>query len=357
MVFYKLYDRSTLQLVDSGIVRDYSVDYDYLSNNASTLQITDVCKGFKGDLVAVSEGMSLIVLGVVTAIDNADLKISFKHPKEIFNDSVLNVFKFTGLLNRRFDAVSGLRTIIQHAYIDTTDVYRKLPLTIQTFGEDLNAVWTDDSNTLDLLGFIDYLFDSYNVYLDFDIDFLHSRLIVGIRKNDTQGLILKDNIKLSKPELDNNELPKENKAVLFNKLNGNIVATYYLLQDNSITTNVHHANRILPPTTKYIEWDEVEAIKEGYTMEQLARGELGGNIYNHCILYKLAKKQTMVRATNFRYGDKITIMYEERAYDSIFTGLKFKMKDSFYTCIFGKTRIDFTDRMKMYNNRKFMKKE
>jgi hypothetical protein len=92
-------------------------------------------------------------------------------------------------------------------------------------------------------------------------------------------------------------------------------------------------------------------------MEQLARSELGGNIYNHCIQYKLAKAQTMVKATEFRPGDRVTIVYEGRSYDSIFTGLKFKMKDTFYTCLFGKTRIDFTDRMKMYNNRKFERKE
>jgi hypothetical protein len=114
--------------------------------------------------------------------------------------------------------------------------------------------------------------------------------------------------------------------------------------------------RVLPPVSVYIEWDQLEAIKEGYTMQDLARGELGGNIYNHCIKYKLAKQQTMVKATNFRIGDKVKIIYEGREYDSIFTGLKFKMRDPFYTCMFGKTRIDFTDRMKMYNDRKFERK-
>lgn len=357
MVYYKLFDRNTLQLVDSGVVRDYTIDYDYISNNSSTLTITKASRGFKGDIVAISEGIKLIVLGAVTAIDNTDLKITFKHPKELFNDTVLNVFKWTGLLNKRFDAVQGLKTVIQYAFIDTADAKRKLPLDIRTFGIDLNAVWTDDSNTIDIVQFIDYLFDHYNVFVEFEIDFANNRLVCTISKNDTQGLVLKDNIKLSKPEVDNNELPKENKVILFRKETGVVQATYYLLQDNSITTNANHENRILPPSTKYIEWDEVDAIKEGYTMEQLARGELSGNIYNHCIKYQLAKKQTMVRATEFRYGDRITIIYEDRAYESIFTGLKFKMKDSFYTCIFGKTRIDFTDRMKMYNNRKFAKKE
>ena len=110
MVYYKLYDRNTLEFVDGGTVKDFNIDYDYMTNNTSTLNITKASQGFKGDLVAISEGIQLIVLGVVTAIDNTDLKISFKHPKELFNDTVLNVFKFTNLLNKKFDVLFLFQT-------------------------------------------------------------------------------------------------------------------------------------------------------------------------------------------------------------------------------------------------------
>jgi len=58
-------------------------------------------------------------------------------------------------------------------------------------------------------------------------------------------------------------------------------------------------------------------------------------------LYKLAKTQVMVEPRRFNYGDLITIVYEGGSYDSIFTGLKFKKDDPFYTCIFGKARHRF----------------
>ena len=105
-----------------------------------------------------------------------------------------------------------------------------------------------------------------------------------------------------------------------------------------------------------MSWDETKAIKEGYTMADLARSELCGNIYNHCILYKLAKNQQMIKCRDFKYGDKVTIVYENRAYDSIFTGLKYTMNSPYYTCVFGKTRIDFTDRMKLYNDRRYKRR-
>ena len=357
MTRYKIYDRLTLKLADSGVVRDYNVDLDYLTNNNSTMRLTAESRGFKGDILAISEGVSLIVLGVITAIDNTELRIQFKHMKELFNDNILNVFKWTNLLNKKFDAVAGLRVLIEYAFINTTDTLRRLPLDIRTFGQDLDAVWTDDSDSIDLLYFIDWCFDHYNVYLAVDIDFKNKRIVVDIIKNDTEGLILKDNIKLSKPEFDSNELPRENRALLFNKYTGVIAGTFFLLQDNTLTTNQAHAKRLFPVSTRYVEWDEIDAIREGYTMTELAKSELQGNIYNHHVQVRLAKKQTMVAARRFNYGDRVKVVYEGRSYDTIFTGIKFRKDDPFYVCIFGKARIDFTDRMKIFNNRRFAKRK
>lgn len=367
MVYYKIYDRQTLELADAGIVKDYNIDFDYMTNNASTLYITQESKGHKGDLVAISQNAELIALGAITAIDNGDKRISFKHPKSLFNDRVINVFKFTQLLNKKFEAVSALRTILTLGFVTAADPHRRLPLEIRTSGTAPGAVWIDDSPSIHVVDFIDFLFDRYNIFLDFNIDFESSRIVCTITHNNTRGLVLKDNIHLSKPELDNNELPRENVAVLFRKDFGNIVETFYLLQDNTIMrAEDYHAqeaalalesrSRILPPAARYIEWDEVDAIREGYTMDELAWSEIGGQIYEHFIEQKLLKTQTMVRPSDFRYGDQITIIYKGRSYESLFTGIKFRMRDPFFTCIFGKTRIDFTDRMKIHNNRRFAKR-
>jgi len=356
MTRYKIYDRLTLELCDSGVVRDYNVDLDYIANNNSTMRLVGESRGFKGDILAISEGVDLIVLGIITAVDNTELRIQFKHMKELFNDNILNVFKWTALLGKRFDAVAGLRVLLEYAFINTTDTLRRLPLTIRTFGQNLDAVWVDDSDTIDMQYFIDWCFDHYNVYLCCDIDFANKRIVVDIIKNDTEGLMLKDNIKLSKPEFDSNELPRENRALLFNKYTGVIQASFFLLQNNTLTTNQAHANRLYPVSTRYVEWDEIEAIREGYTMLELAKAELQGNIYNHYVQVRLAKKQTMIPARRFNYGDQVKIVYEGRSYDTIFTGIKFRKDDPFYICIFGKARIDFTDRMKIFNKRHYARR-
>ena len=63
--------------------------------------------------------------------------------------------------------------------------------------------------------------------------------------------MIKDNIKLSVPTFDKNELPNYNKVVIYNKDTGAILGTYYLLTNNTITTSSNNANRLLPVQTKY----------------------------------------------------------------------------------------------------------
>ncbi|NCA67859.1 MAG: hypothetical protein EOM87_07340 [Clostridia bacterium] len=349
---YRVYDRQTLDFVDGGVVRNYSIDADYLSNNASTLTLVDKTAAKKGDIVIGQNGMVKTFIGAITAVDNTKRQISFKHPKELFADTVLNPFKYTGTIGYKFELTAAMETVLTLAFISTNDTKKKLPLIIERHGTASGAVWTDDGDTLNLSDFIQWAFDNHNVYLDFDIDFATNKLVCKIVKNTMTGYIIKDNIKLSTPTFDKNELPNYNKAVVYNKDMGAILGTYYLLADNTVTASAASANRLLPVQTKYISFDA----DKGYTPLDVAQSELQGNIYNHCIQYKLSKEQRLVDPLVFKYGDGVKIIYDGREYDSIFTGLKYSSGDPYYTCYFGKTRIDFTDRLKQYIDKRYQKK-
>lgn len=352
---YRVYNRNTLDYVDGGVIRDYSIDMDYLSNNASSVTLAEETYAQKGDIIVALSGIDKLWMGCITAVDNTKKTISFKHMKELFNDTVLNIFKYTGILGYKFDAVEAVYEILRTAFIDTDDAKRRLPLILEKQGSAPGAVWTEDTDTINVLDFIGWVFDGRNVYLDFDIDFTENKIRCAIIKNTTAGYIIKDNIKLSEPTFDKNELPSHNKAIVYNKETGHIYGTYYLLLTNAVTTNASHAQRILPAQTKYIEYDPDDE-KTTYTPLEVATSELQGNIFNHCIQYKLSKEQNLVSATAFRYGDGVKIVYKEREYDSIFTGLKYNNSDPYYTCYFGKTRIDFTDRLKQFIDKKYRKK-
>ena len=349
---YRVYDRQSLSYVDGGIIRDYSIDTDYISNNASTVTLVKETLAKKGDIIVGLSGIEKTFMGAIVAVDNTKMQINFKHPKELFADTIINPFKYTGTLGYKFELTGGLETILKLAYITTDDERKRLPLVIKKRGVASGAVWTDDSDTLNIADFIAWAFDSYNVYLDFDIDFAENKLVCQIVKNTATGYVIKDNIKLSVPTFDKNELPNYNKVVIYNKDTGAILGTYYLLANNTITTNSNNENRLLPVQTKYTPFEE----GKGFTPQELATSELQGNIYNHCIQYKLSKEQRLVNPLAFNYGDGIKIIYDDREYDSIFTGLKYIKDDPYITCLFGKTRIDFTDRLKQYIDKRYRKK-
>ena len=349
---YRVYDRQTLGYVDGGIIRDYTVDTDYLSNNASTVTLTEETLAQKGDIIVGLEGVKKTFVGAITAVDNTKRTISFKHPKELFADTVINPFKYTGTLGYKFELVGGMETILNLAFVTTDDDKKKLPLTFERRGTASGAVWTNDGDTLNISDFIQWAFDNHNVYLDFDIDFATDKLVCRIIKNVMSGWVIKDNIKLSTPTFDKNELPNYNKAVVYDKDTGAILGTYYLLGNNTVTASAADSRRLMPVHTKYLDYDA----DKGYTPQEVATSELQGNIYNHCIQYKLSKEQRLVNPFSFRYGDAVKIIYDGREYDSIFTGLKYKKDDPYITCLFGKTRIDFTDRLKQYIDKRYRKK-
>ena len=348
---YRVYDRQSLDFVDGGVVRGYSIDDDYLSNNASTVTLVDKTAAKKDDIVIGQSGMNKTFIGVITAVDNTKRKISFKHPKELFSDTVLNPFKYTGTIGYKFELTAAMETVLSLAFITTDDAKKKLPLRVEKYGTASGAVWADDGDTLNISDFIAWAFDSHNVYLDFDIDFTANKLVCKIVKNTMTGYVIKDNIMLSTPTFDKNELPTYNKAVVYNAATGAILGTYYLLADNTVTTSGTNENRLLPVHTKYISYDA----DKGYSPLEVAQSDLQGNIYNHCIQYKFSKEQRLVDPLAFKYGDGVKIIYDGREYDSIFTGLKYTKDAPYITCLFGKTRIDFTDRLKQYIDKRYRK--
>jgi len=349
---YRVYDRQTLSYVDGGILKSYTIDTDYISNNASTLTLVDETYAKKGDIVVGLRGTDKFFIGVITAVDNTKKQICFKHMKYLFDDTILNVFKFTSTLNYKFELISTMETLLNLAFVNTDDTQKRLPIVFEKYGVANSAVWTDEGDTINIADFISFAFDNHNVYLDFDIDFVANKIICKIIKNMAGGYVIKDNIKLSTPTFDKNELPNYNKAVVYNKDTGATLGTYYLLDDNSITSNASANNRLLPVQTKYIDYD----VDKGYTPQEVATSELQGNIYNHCIQIKLSKIQNLVNPFKFNYGDTVKIIYNEREYDSIFTGLKFNNADPYITCLFGKTRIDFTDRLKQWIEKKYKRR-
>jgi hypothetical protein len=342
---------------DGGVVKDFTIDMDYLSDNASVISLAEETFAERGDLVAgIDERGGKLFFGCITAVDNTKKTISFKHPKELFRENILNFAKRGGTAEMPyvFDGVAAIAALLNAFKKETGDTNpAHFPLRVETHGSAPGTVWTDDSDTIDIVGFIGKLFDEQNIVVDVWIDFETMEAIADIRKNVVTGFLLRDDIKAAVADFSKEELPEYNTLRLFNKDTGVAIGSpYYLKKDGSITQTAAAPLRLLPQHTKYAEFDAAN----GATQLQIAQNELQGNIFNHFVQYQLPKSNKLIDVTAFSFGDGVKIVKDGKTFDSIFTGYKFSSKSDMYTLIFGKMRVDFTDRLKKYIDKKYRKK-
>lgn len=101
---YRVYKRQDLTYVDSGYVspNNISIDDDYLINNNSVINILKPTKAVIGDFIAIIKDSGAYHKGVITEVDNADLTISYKSAKEIFNDNIINPYLSNFIDNEDF---------------------------------------------------------------------------------------------------------------------------------------------------------------------------------------------------------------------------------------------------------------
>lgn len=141
---FRIYDRQTLAYKDGGYVANYIIDDDYIVNNNSTIHIVRELNNrvVVGDTIALIKTSGAYHKGTITTFDNADLTITYKSDKELFNDNMLNPLlgKFTNeesaesSIAARF-GIADVANILTSYFANANDWARRLPIKIITEGE------------------------------------------------------------------------------------------------------------------------------------------------------------------------------------------------------------------------------
>lgn len=214
---YRVYDRQTIAYVDGGFVASYEIDDDYIVNNNTTVSIITPTKAMPGDIIALIKDTGAYHKGVITEVDNSALKISYKSDKELFNDNFPNPFSqaFLDVSGEVENPVAGkfgvavVAEILQVLYVNTTDSFKHLPLTIVTEGDvlddngEVRMLWTWQDLSINMVDWLVKLFETYNVVVRWTIDFDTSaediskrapKYIVTISAVTAKGGLIKDNV-------------------------------------------------------------------------------------------------------------------------------------------------------------------
>lgn len=234
---YRVYNRQTLAYKDGGAVRDYSIDGDYINDNNSVVNIVVSTTANVGDIVCLIETSGAYDKGVITAVDNEALTISYKHDKELFNDNILNPFADQFIEDTDIKAVGKFGLSIVGELINvywgkTLDSYKRLPLEITYSGDVLDEngqvrmIWTWDNTQIKFSEWLVEIFEKYSVVLSWDINFDTAQTNVALRKpyyivhlsaivNDTD--IIKDNVDTQTIKYQTEQQPEATVCVVVDK--------------------------------------------------------------------------------------------------------------------------------------------
>lgn len=360
---YKCFD--TLEYAAGGMVASYEIDDDYMVQNNSSLHIARRTNAVPGQVIAVITEEGVKATGVITSVDNEKLQILFKPMLSLFDVDVLNPTRAgdsdSSEVHYAYSSVEDAGNILASYFCtDATDRYRRLPIIVRHSGAGETALWTYKDNTVNLRTWLIDLFDNHNVVLTFNLVFSTSRAYIDvlIAQNSRAGKIIKNNIAGMTIEQVSEGGAKATVCQVINSSTKELLATYYLLKNNTVTTNAAATNRVQPYKLTVVEFDPNNT--DGATTATAAEDALLYNAFNHYIRLTIDKNTKMF--PELMIGDGVRIVpeieevttrtvirqnYEDEIFDSIYTGRKESSDNSRITLIFGKIRVNYTDIIQM----------
>ncbi len=350
----------------SGAIAYYEIQNDYMIDNNSTIKLVTTTEAVAGQIITIILDSGAYDTGVITAVDNEIRTITYKSLLELFNQEMLNPFRQEDIdeveaITYSYDAINDTGLILAAQYLQSSDKNLRLPLVIRTSGgTDLKAIWQYDENSFNIKEWLINLFNDKNVVVQMKIVFEVDRGYIDclIQQNTTGGYLIKNNQAAQTITLNETQTNTSTVCAVLDSTTKEVRSVWYLLQDNTVTTNMDAENRVLPYKLIAAEYDEEEAIESGATEQQVAEDELLYSEFNNYTEIKIDKSSKVF--ANLVIGDSVTIVpeiqemtksdnllseeeYEKYLIDSVYTGRKEKSTESRVTYIFGKGRVNYTD--------------
>lgn len=192
-----------------------------------------------GDIIALIQDSGAYHKGVITAVDDTALSISYKSDKELFNDNIPNLYSGDFAQNNELKIAGkfGVEIVIELLRLwfkDTDDTLKKLPVTFVADGDVLDEngepkmLWTWSNDSINIVDWLTELFEKYNLSLSWDINFdisknltipklnedgsdnpdaRHPQYLVNLSAITKGGGIVKDNVAMQTITYTVKELP------------------------------------------------------------------------------------------------------------------------------------------------------
>lgn len=371
----------TLAYAAGGAVSAWKIDDDYLLSNNSTANITSRTNAVPGQIIALIDDTGAKAFGIITAVDNDNLQITFRNSLSLFDIDVLNPMREQiaqedddAEIAYLYDGVEDTAQMIAAIFASAgTDRYRRLPIRIRTSGGgrtngtlNIAAVWKYTDNTFNVKEWLETLFDTHNVTVQCKLVFEVARAYIEIyiAHNTSGGRLVKNNIHAM--TITHNEDSSANATVcqVIDSETKALLSTWFLLSDNTVTQDSNDENRVQPYKLTVEEFDSDN--DDGATEQSVAENSLLYGDLDHYVKCEFDRNSAMY-PKNLNIGDAVTIVpsleqmtvddeidenYDSKVMHSTYTGRQEDSSNSMVTLIFGKIRVNYTDIIQMRYQRK-----
>lgn len=374
--------RNTLELINIVETIDFDVEVDYINNTTSYFELkqdisTQDKSAVKGDIVIAKDELGkYIYYGIIEIYESENKKLYTSYIYNLFSENYLRSGNLVSNTRVMYVYNERLYNIIRENFIESelTDYSMYYPylynMDVKKILNNINLNLITDVNEKGSLININKDYDILlkNIMEDIVEAFVKAEVTILPKYDNTTGILSFDisnyNLHETEPiKIINNTVDiinlnieysekdiKENVVVYINNgdfINNTIdVYTFYLLKDNTISTDENNINRILPPKTSLKVVDELTESE----MKALALSEIGGSDKRELITFNLRianqsysnnflKNNTNFKIVDFDYfriGRNAKIIVNNIEIDTILKGYRIEKGSAYITFSFGK---------------------
>ena len=315
MLPYRIFVKDCLDLTGQAIANmrcsSFNVSRDLLTSATSSFEVLEIPSNIKeGDVLGLVDPYGTILYeGIIEAFD--DTSINCTQMISIFNDNWL-WRNPSGKISKK------IQTIIQEDFINSSDslIATKFPFTV-TDNANYGGKFEVPEQTPYVVNFMEFLNELYNtwgVFLDFYVPFQPGTPTITIKKLDKTQAYMKvgNNMVMIRNMTPFTEIFETNKLVIYNKEGTTLRATYYGTA-GGITQNMDDPLRLPVLKTSFV-FDTDTAL------EDIVDDHLQEEMLNHKITFDLILDNKLYDFTQWQLGQPIDIWYNEKYFSTIFTG-------------------------------------
>lgn len=330
-----------LEYKSSFQVSEIKYNMDYLAIGNSNVKVKKI-EAEEGDYIRITGPENCV--GIVTSCQEANngIEVQFK-PMLALTDVTVH-FDKDSLKTESLE--EWLAAVLNATFRENEDHLQNITgFEAVAIPGTYGAILSTEENIDNLYTILTEALVKYSVSVEFVLDVNEKKVTAVVAAQNKDSPVIEADLPniLDKLFMLKQADKTVNKLSVYNRLNEEEHAEYYMLYDGTITTDSTAAERITPVIwdTVYIEHEAEETFAQKAYEKAFCSLQLPD--YNNLIELTVISDDSLIQPRNLQIGQKVRIIKENKIYHTVLTG---KNVERTTKLIFGAVRLELTKTLK-----------